>query len=114
MPAKHSKPQPQGLVWFVYWLVLCVNLTQLELSQRKELQLRKGLHESSCKAFSQLVIQVGGPIVGGAIPGLVVLGSIRKQAGRLENTDCSFKGPEFKSQQLHGGVSKDSYNVLNN
>jgi hypothetical protein len=29
----------------VYWLVLCVNLTQLELSQRKELQLRKCLHE---------------------------------------------------------------------
>jgi len=35
---------------------------------------------SSCGAFSQLVIKVGGPIVGGAIPGLVVLGSIRKQA----------------------------------
>ena len=35
---------------------------------------------SSCKAFSQLVIKVGGPIVDGAIPGLVVLGSIRKQA----------------------------------
>jgi hypothetical protein len=35
---------------------------------------------SNCKAFSQLVIRVGGPIVGGAIPGLVVLGSIRKQA----------------------------------
>jgi hypothetical protein len=29
----------------VYSLVLCVNLTQLELSQRKELQLRKCLHE---------------------------------------------------------------------
>jgi hypothetical protein len=29
----------------VYWLVLCVNLTQLELSQRKELQVRKCLHE---------------------------------------------------------------------
>jgi hypothetical protein len=25
----------------LYWLVLCVNLTQLELSQRKELQVRK-------------------------------------------------------------------------
>jgi hypothetical protein len=33
----------------------------------------------SCKAFSQLVIEGGGPIVGGAIPGLLVLGSIRKQ-----------------------------------
>ena len=27
---------------------------------------------SSCGAFSQLVIKGGGPIVGGAIPGLVV------------------------------------------
>jgi hypothetical protein len=29
----------------LYWLVLGINLTQLELSQRKELQLRKFLHE---------------------------------------------------------------------
>ena len=36
---------------------------------------------SSCEAFSQLVIKEGGPIVGDAIPGLVVLGSIKK-AGR--------------------------------
>jgi hypothetical protein len=35
---------------------------------------------SSCKAFSQLVISGGGPIVGVAILGLGVLGSIRKQA----------------------------------
>jgi CO dehydrogenase/acetyl-CoA synthase alpha subunit len=35
---------------------------------------------SSCKAFSQLVIKVGEPLVGGTIPGLVVLSSIRKQA----------------------------------
>jgi len=37
---------------------------------------------SSCKAFSQLIIKGGRaqPIVGGAIPGLVVLGSLRKQA----------------------------------
>ena len=35
---------------------------------------------SSCKAFSQLVSKGEGPIKGGAIPGLVVLGSIREQA----------------------------------
>jgi hypothetical protein len=35
---------------------------------------------SSCKAFSQLVIKGGGPLVGGIISGLVVLGSIRQQA----------------------------------
>jgi hypothetical protein len=34
----------------------------------------------SCGAFSQLVIKQGGPLVGGAIPGLVVLSSTRKQA----------------------------------
>ena len=38
---------------------------------------------SSCKTFSQLVIKVGWPIVGGAISGLVVLGSIRKQAEQV-------------------------------
>jgi hypothetical protein len=35
---------------------------------------------SSCGAFSWLVTKGGGPIVGGAIPGLVVLGSIGRQA----------------------------------
>jgi hypothetical protein len=34
---------------------------------------------SSCGAFSQLVIKGIGPLVGGTIPGLVVLGSIREQ-----------------------------------
>ena len=34
---------------------------------------------SSCKVFSQLVIKGRGPIVSGAIPGLAVLDSIRKQ-----------------------------------
>jgi hypothetical protein len=34
----------------------------------------------SCVAFSQLVIKAGGPLVGGTISGLVVLGSIRGQA----------------------------------
>jgi hypothetical protein len=35
---------------------------------------------SSCGAFSLLVIKRGGPTVSGAIPGLVVLSSISKQA----------------------------------
>ena len=35
---------------------------------------------SGCKAFSQLVIKWGGPLVGGAISGLVALGSIREQS----------------------------------
>jgi hypothetical protein len=35
---------------------------------------------SNCKAFSQLVIKEERPFVGETISGLVVLGSIRKQA----------------------------------
>ena len=34
---------------------------------------------SNCGSFSQLVIKGERPLVGGAISGLVVLGSIRKQ-----------------------------------
>jgi hypothetical protein len=34
---------------------------------------------SNCKAFPQLVIKGERPLVGGAITGLVVLGSIREQ-----------------------------------
>ena len=62
----------------LYWLVLCVNLTQLELSQRKELQVRKCLHEIQLWGIFSISDQ--GPLVGGTISGLVVLGSIRKQA----------------------------------
>jgi hypothetical protein len=35
---------------------------------------------SNCKVFSQLVIKGGGPLVGGAISGMVVLVLERKQA----------------------------------
>jgi hypothetical protein len=35
---------------------------------------------SNCKAFSQLMIKGERPLIGGTIPGLVVLGSIREQA----------------------------------
>jgi hypothetical protein len=64
---------------------------------------------SSCKAFSQLVIKGGGPNVDGAIPGLVVLGSIREQAegwrggSAVKSTDCSSRCLDFNSQQPHGG-----------
>ena len=41
---------------------------------------------SSCKAFSQLLIKVGGDIVSSAIPGWLVLGSIRKQAEQAKGS----------------------------
>jgi hypothetical protein len=50
---------------------------------------------SSCKAFSQLVIKGGGLIVGGAIPGLVVLGSIRKQVEKARGSKQASKKHPF-------------------
>jgi hypothetical protein len=54
----------------------------------------------SCKAFSQLVIQVEGPIVGCAIPGLVVLGSIRKQAEQARGSKPVSSIPPWSLHQL--------------
>jgi hypothetical protein len=41
---------------------------------------------SNCKAFPQLVIKGERPLVGGAISGLAVLGSIRKQAEKASGS----------------------------
>jgi hypothetical protein len=53
---------------------------------------------SNCKAFSQLVIKGEGPLVGGTISGLVVLGSIReqaKQASKEHPSMVSASAPAF-------------------
>jgi hypothetical protein len=57
---------------------------------------------SSCKVFSQLVIKGvgGGPIVDGAIHGLVVLGSIRKQAEQTRGKQASNIPPRSLHQLL--------------
>jgi hypothetical protein len=55
---------------------------------------------SSCKAFSQLVMDEGGPIVGGAIPGLVVLGSIGKQAEQARGSKPVSSTPPWPLCQL--------------
>jgi hypothetical protein len=61
-------------------------LTQAGVITEKGASLEKNASmRSSCKAFSQLVIKRGGLRVGDAIPGLVVLGSIRKQAEQDSN-----------------------------
>ena len=52
---------------------------------------------SSCKAFSQLVIKGGGPLVGGAISGLVVLGSIREQAEQARGSKPVKEHPSMAS-----------------
>jgi hypothetical protein len=67
---------------FGYIFVLAGFVCQLDTScsyhTERSVRLGNASMRSSCKAFSQLVINWGGPLVGGAISGLVVLSSIRK------------------------------------
>jgi hypothetical protein len=62
-------------------LVLSVNLKEFGVIREKGASVGEVTPSmrSSFKAFSQLVINWGGPLVGDAIPGLIALGSIRKQ-----------------------------------
>jgi hypothetical protein len=55
---------------------------------------------SSCRAFSQLVIKQGGPLVGGAIFGLVVLDSIREQAEQARGSKPVRNIPPWPLYQL--------------
>jgi hypothetical protein len=62
--------------WFimlVYWLVLCQLDTGWSYHRERSFSWENASTRSRCKAFSQLVINRGGSLVGGAIPGLVVL-----------------------------------------
>jgi len=55
---------------------------------------------SGCKALSQLVIKVGGSLVGGIIPGLVLLGSIRKQAEQSRGSKPESNIPPWPLHQF--------------
>jgi hypothetical protein len=55
---------------------------------------------SSCGTFSQLVMKQGGPLVGGTISGLVVFGSIRKQAEQARGSKPVSNIPPWPLQQL--------------
>jgi hypothetical protein len=55
---------------------------------------------SNCKAFSQLVIKGERPLVGGTIPGLVVLGSIREQAEEARGSKPIKNIPPWLLHQL--------------
>jgi hypothetical protein len=55
---------------------------------------------SSCGAFSPLVIKKGGPIVGDTIPGLGVLGSIRKQTEQARGSKPVSNIPPWPLYQL--------------
>jgi hypothetical protein len=56
--------------------------------------------KSSLKAFPQLVIKWGGSLVGGAIPVLVVLGFIRKQAEKARGSKPVRNIPPWPLHQL--------------
>ena len=55
---------------------------------------------SSYKIFSQSVISGGGPLVGGTIPGLIVLGSIRRQAEQVRRSKSVSNIPPWPLHQL--------------
>jgi hypothetical protein len=60
---------------------------------------------SSCKAYSQLVIKGGRLFMHGAIPGLVVLGSTRKQAKQARGSKSICNIPPWLLHQLLSCVS---------
>jgi hypothetical protein len=84
--------------------VLAGLVCQLDTSQsyhrERSLPWVNASMRSNCKAFSQLVIQRGGSLVGGAIPGLVVLGSIRKQAEQARGSNPVSGTPPLPLYQL--------------
>ena len=55
---------------------------------------------SNCKAFSQLVIKGEWSLVGGTISGLVVLGSVRKQAEQARGSKSVKNIPPWPLHQL--------------
>jgi hypothetical protein len=61
------------ILWLLYWLILCQLDTGWSYHRERSFSWGNASTASSCKAFSQLVNKGGGPLVGGAIPGLVVL-----------------------------------------
>jgi hypothetical protein len=54
----------------------------------------------NCKTFSQLVIKWERPLVGGAISGLVVLGSVREQAEQARGSKPVRNIPPWPLHQL--------------
>ena len=63
----------------LYWLVLCQLDTGWSYHRERSFIWGNASTRSSCKAFSQLVIKGGSPLVGGATSE-GSLGSIREQA----------------------------------
>ena len=89
------------MIGLLYWLVLGVNLTQAGVITQKVASVGGSASmRSSCGAISQLVILLGGPLVGGAIPRLVVLGSIRKQVEQARGSKAVRNSPPWPLHKL--------------
>jgi hypothetical protein len=84
----------------VYWLVLCQLDTAGVITKKGASVEEMPPLRSNCKAFSQLVIKGERPLVGGAISGLVVLGSIRKQAEQAREGKPVKNIPSWPLHQL--------------
>jgi hypothetical protein len=81
---------------------VCQLDTSLSYHRKRSLPWGNASMRSSCKAFSQLMIKGGRvhPIVCGAIPGLVVLGSLRKQLKQARESKPVSNIPPWHSSCL--------------
>jgi hypothetical protein len=98
----HSKPfflQVPSVRWCTGWF-LCQLDTGWSYHRETSFSWGSASMRSSCKAFSQLVIKWGGPLVGGTISGMVVLGSIRGQAGQARGSKPVSNIPPWPLHQL--------------
>jgi hypothetical protein len=86
---------------YMHWLILCVNLTQAGLITNKGASFGGSASMIfSCGAFSQLEIKRERLLVGGTIPWLVVLGSIREQAEQARGSSPVRNTPPRPLHQL--------------
>jgi hypothetical protein len=110
--------------WYkLYWLVLCQLDTGCSYHREQSFSWGNASTRSSCKTFFSISDEGGGPLVGGAISGLVVLGSIREQAEQARGNKpvsnipswlcisscfltCLSSSPDFLGdEQQYGSVS---------
>jgi hypothetical protein len=84
----------------LYWLVLCQLNTSWSYHRERSFGRGNASMRSNYRAFSQLVIKGVGPLVGGTISGLVVLGSIRDQAEQARGSKLVRNIPPWPLHQL--------------
>jgi hypothetical protein len=84
----------------LYWLVLCQLDTTGVITEKGASIEEMSPLRFNCKAFSQLVIKGERPLVGGNIPGLVVLGSIREQDKQARESKAVKNIPPWPLHQL--------------